>query len=124
MTSSFTRGARSYVTGLLVRVHNANCVRLAASVGVSHDHLSRVLKTKDGRVSTHVSTLILRTLGKFSGGSLIIDDTTITKIFARVIEGCSWLWSSNDERVVFGYQVVVLLWSIHITPRNPTNSLI
>ena len=111
MTSSFTRGARSYVTGLLVRVHNANCVRLAASVGVSHDHLSRVLKTKDGRVSTHVSTLILRTLGKFSGGSLIIDDTTITKIFARVIEGCSWLWSSNDERVVFGYQVVVLLWS-------------
>ena len=111
MTSSFTRGARSYVTGLLVRVHNANCVRLAASVGVSHDHLSRVLKTKDGRVSTHVSTLILKTLGKFSGGSLIIDDTTITKIFARVIEGCSWLWSSNDERVVFGYQVVVLLWS-------------
>ena len=111
MTSSFCAGARSYVTGLLIRVHNANCVRLAASVGVSHDHLSRVLKTSDGRVFSHVSTLISRTLGKFSDGSLVIDDTTISKIFARVIEGCSWLWSSNDERVVFGYQVVVLLWS-------------
>ena len=111
MTSSLFVGARSYVTGLLVRVHNANCVRLATSVGVSHDHLSRVLKTSDGRVLTHVSILILKTLGKFSGGVLVIDDTTITKIFARVIEGCSWLWSSNDERVVFGYQVVVLLWS-------------
>jgi Transposase DDE domain len=109
MTSSFIAGARSYVTGLLIRVHNANCVRLAASVGVSHDHLSRVLKTSDGRVFSHVSTLISRTLGKFSEGSLVIDDTTISKIFARVIEGC--FWSSNDERVIFGYQVVVLLWS-------------
>lgn len=111
MRDSFLRGARAYVTGLLVRVHNANCVRLAASVGVSHDQLSRVLKTSDGRVFSHVSTLILKTLGNFSGGVLIIDDTTISKLFAKVIEGCSWLWSSNDERVVFGYQVVVLLWS-------------
>jgi hypothetical protein len=111
MSNSFRAGACAYVTGLLVRVHNANCVRLAASVRASHDHLSRVLKTPDGRVFSHVSTLISRTLGKFSEGSLVIDDTTISKIFARVIEGCSWLWSSNDERVVFGYQVVVLLWS-------------
>ena len=111
MTSSFAAGARAYVTGLLVRMHNANCVRLAASVGVSHDFLSRVLKNEHGRVFSHVSTLILKTLGKISGGSLIIDDTTITKHFARVIEGCSWLWSSSDERVVFGYHVVVLLWS-------------
>lgn len=111
MANSFVLGARAYVTGLLVRVHNANCVRLAASVGVSHDHLSRVLKTSDGRVFSHVSTLILKTLGNFSSGSLVIDDTTISKLFARIIEGCSWLWSSNDERVVFGYQVVVLLWS-------------
>ena len=111
MTSSFAAGARAYVTGILVRVHNANCVRLATSVGVSHDLLSRVLKKEHGRVFSHVSTLILKTLGKISDGSLIIDDTTITKRFAKVIEGCSWLWSSNDERVVFGYQVVVLLWS-------------
>jgi putative transposase len=111
MSNSFRAGARAYVTGLLVRLHNANCVRLAARVGVSHDLLSRVLKNERGRVFSHVSTLILKTLGKISGGSLIIDDTTITKHFAKVIEGCSWLWSSNDERVVFGYQVVVLLWS-------------
>jgi putative transposase len=111
MSASFRAGARAYVTGLLVRLHNANCVRLAASVGVSHDFLSRVLKNERGRVFSHVSTLILKTLGKISGGSLIIDDTTITKHFAKVIEGCGWLWSSNDERVVFGYQVVVLMWS-------------
>ena len=111
MTSSFAARARAYVTGLLVRVHNANCVRLAESIGVSHDLLSRVLKQNKECVSTFVSAFILKTLGKISGGSLIIDDTTITKHFAKIIEGCGWLWSSNDQRIVFGYQIVVLLWS-------------
>ena len=111
MTSSFAAGARAYVTGLLVRLHNANCVRLAESIGVSHDLLSRVLKRNKEHVFTFVSAFILKTLGKISGGFLIIDDTTVTKHFAKVIEGCSWLWSSNDQRIVFGYQIVVLLWS-------------
>ena len=104
-------GVRSYLIGLLSVVHNANCVRLALRVKTSHDRLSRVLKTSGGRVLALVSSLILKTLENFSKGVLIIDDTTITKQFAKVIEGCGWLWSSNDERVVFGYQVVVLLWS-------------
>lgn len=111
MDTFLITGIQTYVTGLLRVVHNGNCVRLSQSVGVSHDYLSRVLKKSDECVFALVSKLVLKTLGKFSGGVIIIDDTTISKIFARVIEGCSWLWSSNDERIVFGYQVVVLIWS-------------
>lgn len=111
MKTNHIQGARAYVAGLLRVVHNANCVRLGNVLGVSHDYLSRVLKTSGGCVFALVSTVVLKTLEKFRDGVLIIDDTTINKSFAKVIEGCSWLWSSNDERVVFGYQVVVLIWS-------------
>jgi putative transposase len=105
------RGTRLYLVGLLAVAQNANCVRIATITNSSHDALSRVLK---GVVEKSLHALILltfKTLEKVSVGYLIIDDTTINKSYAKYIEKCYWLWSTNDRSHIFGYNIVVLMWS-------------
>jgi putative transposase len=111
MTTHLWRGTRLYLVGLLACAQNANCVRIATITNSSHDALSRVLK---GVVEKSLHALILstfKTLEKVSIGYLIIDDTTINKSYARYIEKCYWLWSTNDQCQIFGYNVVALMWS-------------
>jgi hypothetical protein len=55
--------------------------------------------------------MLVKTLEKISKGYLIIDDTTINKEYAKIIECCHWLWSTNGSRFIFGYNIVVLMWS-------------
>lgn len=111
MTSSFNKGTMSYLIGILRVAHNANCVRLAAITNTSHDGLSRVLKRAVSPVLFQVTKTLFKTLEKISVGYLIIDDTTINKEYARMIERCHWLWSTNGSRYIFGYNIVVLMWS-------------
>src|SRR3989338_3779017 len=111
MSTSFKKGTASYLVGLLRVAHNANCVRLAASTNTSHDHLSRVLKSAVSKSLFQVTKTLFKTLEKISVGYLIVDDTTINKEYARVIEFCHWLWSTNGSRYIFGYNIVVLMWS-------------
>jgi len=111
MSIFFTKGTASYLVGLLRVAHNANCVRLATITNISHDGLSRVLKSAVSKSLLQVTRTLFKTLEKISVGYLIIDDTTINKEYARVIELCHWLWSTNGSRYIFGYNLVVLMWS-------------
>lgn len=111
MSCSFNKGAMSYLVGLLRVAHNANCVRLATITNSSHDGLSRVLKQAVSPLLFQVTKTLFKTLEKISVGYLIIDDTTINKEYARCIERCHWLWSTNGSRYIFGYNIVVLMWS-------------
>ncbi len=111
MSNLVYEGATSYLVGLLRVAHNANCVRLAAITNISHDRLSRVLKSAVSSSLFQVTKTLFKTLEKISVGYLIIDDTTINKEYARFIERCHWLWSTNGSRYIFGYNIVVLMWS-------------
>lgn len=111
MSCSFNKGATNYLVGLLRVAHNANCVRLAALTNASHDGLSRVLKQAVSPLLFQATKTLFKTLEKISVGYLIIDDTTINKEYARCIERCHWLWSTNGSRYIFGYNIVVLMWS-------------
>lgn len=111
MNTFFIKSTASYLVGLLRVAHNANCVRLATITHTSHDRLSRVLKSSVSRSLFQATKTLFKTLEKISVGYLIIDDTTINKEYARVIECCHWLWSTNGSRYIFGYNIVVLMWS-------------
>lgn len=111
MNTFFIKAAASYLVGLLRVARNANCVRLATITHISHDRLSRVLKSAVSQSLLQVTKTLFKTLEKISVGYLIIDDTTINKEYARVIELCHWLWSTNGSRYIFGYNLVVLMWS-------------
>lgn len=100
-----------YIRGLLTRLGRGNCVRIAERTRHSHDSLTRFLSRSVIDAEMHIRMLFfaLRTQGRI--GSIIIDDTTVNKEFAKVIEGCSWVWSSAKEKVVFGYGLVAICWS-------------
>ena len=111
MSTFLKKATASYLVGLLRVAHRANCIRLATITNASHDSLSRVLKSAVSQPLFQVVKTLFKTLEKISVGYLIIDDTTINKEYARVIERCHWLWNTNGNRYVFGYNIVVLMWS-------------
>jgi hypothetical protein len=46
-----------------------------------------------------------------AGGYLLLDDTVVTKSYARLLGEAAWVWSSKERKVVFGVSVVLLVWT-------------
>jgi putative transposase len=99
-----------YLTALLYYRTSMSCVALAEALEtVSHDRLTRWLQ---GNWSGH--TLLdraIRTLFVWERGYLIIDDTVLAKPFATAIEGLAWVFSSQEQKPVYGLSVVLLIWT-------------
>src|SRR5689334_3841901 len=98
-----------YIIAVMYRATKANAVELAECFEyVPHDGFSRLLvktccwqKLLWQRFSQHLIK---------PGGWLEIDDTVLDK-FGEHIFGVSWVYSSRQQRVVRGINVVVLLWT-------------
>jgi putative transposase len=99
-----------YLTALLYYRTSASCVALAEALQtVSHDRLTRVLR---GDWSGHtLLELAWRTLFVCERGYLIIDDTVIPTPFATAIEGLAWVYSSQERKPVYGFALVLLVWT-------------
>lgn len=100
-----------YLKGLCCVFENANCVSLSEIAQCSHDSLARVLNGKKFCWQTLLKTFSLRTCGKLQGGYLIIDDTIISKQFAKRIENVAWLFDSKINRSILGLDLVLIAWS-------------
>jgi putative transposase len=99
-----------YLTALLYYRTSATCVAFAEALQtVSHDRLTRLLQADwSGQI---LLDLALRTLFVVERGYLIIDDTVIPKPFATAIEGLAWVYSSPEQRAVYGLSLVLLIWT-------------
>jgi putative transposase len=99
-----------YLTALLYYGTSASCVALAEALQtVSHDRLTRLLQAE---WSGHtLLELAVRTLFVWQRGYLIIDDTVIPKPFATAMEGLAWVFSSQERRPVYGFSLVLLVWT-------------
>ena len=99
-----------YLTALLYYGTSASCVALAEALQtVSHDRLTRLLQAE---WSGHtLLELAVRTLFGWQRGYLTIDDTVIPKPFATAIEGLAWVVSSQERRPVYGFSLVLLVWT-------------
>lgn len=75
---------------------------------ISHDQLTRALNN-DGFWQTLLES-ISKPFG-ISGGYLIIDDTVLEKPHGKHFEGASYVFSSSKGKAVFGYSVVLLIWT-------------
>jgi putative transposase len=53
----------------------------------------------------------VRTLFTWERGALILDDTVIPKPFATALEGLAWVFSSQEHRPVYGFSLVLLVWT-------------
>jgi hypothetical protein len=104
-------GVINYIKGLMCVFENASCVALSRVNKCSHDSLTRVLKGQKFLWQTLLENFVLRTFGKLQGGWLIIDDTIISKQFARKIENLSWIYDSKVGKAILGLQIVLIAWS-------------
>lgn len=108
---SLPKNALSYIKGLMCVFENANCSSLARIVNCSHDSLTRVLNEKKFCWQTLLQNFLLRTFEKLQGGWLIIDDTIISKVFAKKIENISWVFDTKLGKSILGINLVLLAWS-------------
>jgi Transposase DDE domain len=99
-----------YLTALLYYRTSGSCVALAEALGtVSHDRLTRMLQ---GAWSGHtLLDVACRMLFIWERGFLILDDTVIPKPFATAMEGLAWVFSSQERRPVYGFSLVLLVWT-------------
>lgn len=99
-----------YMKAIAVFTTKGTCSALAEMLGnVSHDRLTRVLTGNwSGQKLLEMAFRLLFTV---IGGYLIIDDTVIGKPFSKAVEGLSWVYDSSQKKTVWGYSVVVLVWT-------------
>jgi putative transposase len=99
-----------YLTALLYYRTSATCVALAEALQtVSHDRLTRMLRA-DWSGQTLLESAF-RTLFVCERGYLIIDDTVVPKPFATAREDLAWVFSSQQGKPVYGFSVVLLIWT-------------
>jgi hypothetical protein len=52
-----------------------------------------------------------RSLFVWERGDLVIDDTVVPKPFATAMEGLAWVYSSQERKPVYGFSLVLLIWT-------------
>lgn len=105
------KNAINYIKGLMSTFENANCVNLSTVANISHDSLTRILNERKLCWQTLLQSFILRIFGKLRDGWLIIDDTVISKRFAKKIEQLSWVFDSKIKKSILGLNIVLIAWS-------------
>lgn len=110
-TMSLPKNVILYIKGLMCVFENANCVSLGEISKCSHDSLARVLNGKKFCWQTLLQNFLLRTFGKLQDGYLMIDDTVISKQFAKKIENIAWVFDSVVGRSILGINLVMMAWS-------------
>jgi hypothetical protein len=99
-----------YLTALLYYRTSATCVALAEALQtVSHDRLTRMLQADWS--GQRLLESACRTLFVWERGALIIDDTVVPKPFATAMEGLAWVFSSQERKPVYGFSLVLLVWT-------------
>ncbi len=108
---SLPKNVISYIKALMCVFENANCVALSKISKCSHDSLARILNEKKLSWQILLESFILRIFGKLHNGWLIIDDTVISKRFAKKIENLSWVFDSKIGKSILGLNIVMITWS-------------
>jgi len=99
-----------YLTALLYYRTSSSCVALAEALEtVSHDRLTRMLQADWS--GQRLLESAVRTLFSGERGYVILDDTVLPKPFATAMEGLAWVFSSQEHKPVYGFSVVLLVWT-------------
>lgn len=99
----------SYILGI-IQGYKITATYLSFHYNISHDKITRFLLTSCAYKQWYLS-LVHRMFGALTGGCLIIDDTILAKPFGKNFVKASWVYSSCEDKAVFGYNVVLLAWT-------------
>lgn len=98
----------SYSQALLSASLKYNLVHLTHFARNSHDQLTRALRNRFPWKTIFLHFLLNHCL---NNGYLIVDETDIDKSFAKAISGLAWIFSHRKNKYIFGYHLVVVVWT-------------
>lgn len=94
----------AYRLALLSSEGKFSCQKSAKNLeNTSHDKLTRFLSD-----NTEKEEIDIKSLPK--GGSLIYDDTSISKTHSKNIEGVRYVWNSSINKAVRGYTLIKIIY--------------
>ena len=99
----------SYIRGL-VSGYKVTSTGLARQFGFSHDGITRMLVSRFPWKQWLISC-INHLFGIIQNGYLIIDDTVLAKPFGKLFTNASYVYSSSEDRSVFGYNIIMIVWT-------------
>ena len=102
-----------YVLGLILVKEKKACTKIAKIFKISHDSVNRFL-SKNANIAALFPDLMIEMAKHFhsrKNGWLIVDDTALSKIHAKYIEGVHWIYNSSLRRPEKGICIVVLAWT-------------
>lgn len=102
-----------YVLGLILSKDKRFCTRIAQLFGASHDSIYRYL-LKRSDLSAQFPNLMIKLAQHFHAtkkGWLVVDDTALSKIYSKYIEGVHLVYNSSLRRPERGLCIVVIAWT-------------
>lgn len=94
----------TYMLALLSTEGKFSCLKCAENIEkVSHDKLTRFLSNFAGKSEIDINVLP-------KGGKIIIDDTSLSKIYAKSIEGIRYVYCSTLNKAIKGYTVIKIIY--------------
>ena len=113
LDSSVKKYLINYSLGLILTQGKKFCTKIAQTLGLSHDSIYRFLSQTNLLVGLFpkLQVNVANYCSKENPGWLIIDDTTISKLFSKVLEGVAWMYNSSLGRSNKGLCLVVIAWS-------------
>jgi len=94
----------AYRMSLLSTEGKFSCNKSACKVeNVSHDKLTRFLSNNEENTMPEINSLP-------KGGQLIFDDTSISKMFSKNIEGVRYVWCSALKKAIRGYTLIKIIY--------------
>lgn len=93
-----------YMMALLSTEGKFSCLKSAENIEkVSHDKLTRFLSYFEQKTTIDIKSLP-------QGGQIVIDDTSLSKIYAKSIEGIRYVYCSTLNKSIKGYTVIKIMY--------------
>jgi len=113
LSKKMKKGLILYVLGLILNKEKKSCTKIASFLNIVHDFIYRFLSKTDLFLPffPHLMIEIANYFATQKEGWLIIDDTSINKIFAKLLAGVCDIYDSALGRPTRGLCVVIIAWS-------------
>lgn len=102
-----------YAKGVLLTMGKKSCEEMGSFLGISHDKIYRSMIFISGHISFvhELSLQIIKELTRESLGWLVIDDTAITKVYSKLIQGVVWMYNVLIGKEQKQFNILVLAWT-------------
>jgi hypothetical protein len=102
-----------YAKGILLTIGKKSCEGMGTFLRLNHDKIYRSMMFISGNISfvQNLSLQIIKEHSKETPGWLVIDDTAITKVYSKFIQGVVWMYNVLVGKEQKQFNILVLAWT-------------